>query len=189
MGQAFNKLGDVGHADAAFSAAVVLAPGNSTAQQGLAVTLLREGRPGDALTLLQRLDDGGSDPDLLLAEGTALDMLGRSAEAQAVYRRALRTSPADARLHGNLALSMAVTGDVPKALHEIELAIDAPQPDPRQTANSVMILAMAGQRQQAETQGVAALGTAQTAALIARAEAAAKAPDAPTRARALGLIQ
>jgi Flp pilus assembly protein TadD len=189
MGEAFNKLGDAPQAEAAFGAAAILAPNNAEAQRGLAIALLREGRVNEALPLLQYLDRRAPDADLLLAEGTALDMTGRSREAQAVYRRALKIAPADARLHGNLSLSLALVGDLPDALHEMALAIDAPEPDAREAANAVMVLTLAGQRQQAEAQGRDSVGAAETEILIARAESARGAPDAIGRARALGMIQ
>jgi Flp pilus assembly protein TadD len=194
MGEAFNMIGDAPQAEAAFAAAAILAPYNTEAERGLAISLLREGRLNEALPLLQRLDGRSlagraPDADLLLAEGTALDMTGRSREAQAVYRRGLKIAPADARLHGNLSLSLALVGDLPDALHEMTLAIDAPEPDAREAANAVMVLTLAGQRQQAEAQGRDSVGAAETEILIARAESARGAPDAIGRARALGMIQ
>jgi protein O-GlcNAc transferase len=189
MGEAFNKLGNAPQAEAAFGAAAILAPNNAEAQRGLAIALLREGRVGEALPLLQHLDGRTPDADLLLAEGTALDMTGRSREAQAVYRRALEIAPADARLHGNLSLSLALAGDLPEALREIALALNAPEPDAREAANAVMVLTLAGRRQQAEAQGRDSIGAAETEILIARAQFARGAPDAIGRARALGMIQ
>ena len=92
-------------------------------------------------------------PRLLRAEGTALDMVGQAREAQVVYRQALRLAPIDPNLHGNLALSLALTGDRADALNEMQAAVASPTPDPRQETNAILVLALTGNATAAEARG------------------------------------
>jgi len=188
MGAAFLAMNDAPRAEQAFRGALSSEPGDRTAQQGLALSLLAQGRPAEALPILQKLAAGSSDPRLLRAEGVALDMVGRPNEAQAVYRQALRLNPIDADLHGNLALSLALSGDAADAMTEMQAAIAAPEPDPRQNANSVLVLALTGNDDAARVRGDATVGPAATEVLLARAQQAAAATDPRARAMAIGLL-
>lgn len=188
MGEAFLGMNAPMRAEQAFRGALMLAPGDVGARRGLALSLLAEGRAAAALPELQKLAAGSTDPRLLRAEGTALDMLGRQAEAQAIYRKALRYAPIDADLHGNLALSLALSGDAQDALREMQAAIASPSPDPRQDANAVLVLALTGNDAAAEARGEATIGAAATQELLARADQARAATTPAARAVAIGLM-
>jgi len=188
MGTAFLAMNDAPRAEQAFRGALSSEPGDRIAQQGLALSLLAQGRAAEALPILKKLAAGSSDPGLLRAEGVALDMVGRPSEAQAVYRQALRLNPIDADLHGNLALSLALSGDAAGAMTEMQAAIAAPVPDPRQNANAVLVLALTGNDEAARVRGDATVGPAATEVLLARAQQAAAATDPRARAMAIGLL-
>ena len=188
MGDAFMDMNDPARAEQAFRGELVIDPGNLAAERGLALSLLAQSRASEALPILQRLAEGSSDPGLLRAEGTALDMAGRPGDAQAVYRRALNLAPVDPDLHGNLALSLALSGDAADALTEMQAAIAAPNPDPRQDANAVLVLALTGNAEAARTRGDATIGAVATEALLARAQQALTAADARSRAIAVGVL-
>jgi Flp pilus assembly protein TadD len=188
MGGAFLDTNDPARAEQAFRGALDIDPGDLASDHGLALALLAQGRAAEALPILQRLARGSSDPALLRAEGTALDMVGNPGAAQAVYRRGLRLAPIDADLHGNLALSLALSGDAAGALAQMQAAIASPNPDPRQNANAVLVLALAGNTAAARTRGNATIGSVATDALLARAEQAGAATDARSRAAAVGVL-
>ena len=188
MGQAFLDMNAPMSAEQAFRGALMLAPDDVTAKRGMALSLLAEGRAAEALPLLQQLAAHSTDPRLLRAEGTALDMLGRQTEAQAIYRKALSYAPIDADLHGNLALSLALSGDRPDALREMQAAIASPNPDPRQDANAVLVLALTGDDVAAQARGATTIGEAATHDLLVRADQARTATTAPARAIAIGLM-
>lgn len=188
MGDAFMDTNDPVRAEQAFRGEMVIDPGNLGAEHGLAVSLLAQSRASEALPILQRLAEGSSDPGLLRAEATALDMVGRPGDAQAIYRRALNVAPIDPDLHGNLALSLAISGDAAGALTEMQAAVAAPNPDPRQDANAVLVLALTGNAEAARTRGDATIGAASTEALLARAQQALSATDAKSRAIAVGVL-
>lgn len=188
MGEAFLDMNEPMRAEQAFRGALTLAPGDDATKRGLALSLLAQGRAAEALTLLQQVAADSTDPRLLRAEGTALDMLGRQSEAQAIYRKALGYAPIDADLHGNLALSLALSGDAQDALREMQAAIASPNPDPRQDANVVLVLALTGNVAAAQARGETTIGAAATQELLARADQARAATTAPARAVAIGLM-
>jgi tetratricopeptide (TPR) repeat protein len=188
MGDAFTDVNDPARAEQAFRGELAIDPHNATAERGLALALLAQNKAAEALPILQRLAQGSSDPRLLRADGTALDMVGRPGDAQAVYRSGLQFAPIDADLHGNLALSLALSGDAADALTEMQAAIASPNPDPRQDANAVLVLALTGNADAARTRGDATIGAAATEALLARAQQAVSAADARSRAIAVGVV-
>ena len=111
------------------------------ARHGLGVALLLQNRPAEALPSLEEAARGGNEARLWRDYGVALDLLGRNAEAQAAYRSGLGLNPADADLHGNLALSAAVGGDAGTAAAEARAAANSPRSGPRHRANAVLALA------------------------------------------------
>jgi Flp pilus assembly protein TadD len=188
MGETLLALDDAPRAEQAFRAALTLASGDANARRGLAQALLAEHHAEEALPILRELAAGSPDPRMFRAYGTALDLTGQPEAAQQVYRQGLQIAPADADLHGNLALSLAISGDTHGALQQMRAAIDAPDPDPRQEANAVLIMALAGQADTARERGDRALGAAATDVLLGRAAQARGATDARGRALALGVI-
>ena len=115
-------------------------------------------------------------------------MLGRSAEAQAVYRRGLTQTPADPDLHGNLALSLATSGNMAGAEAEIRAAVNLPNAPERELVNEVMLLAMAGQDAEARAAGMQFADPDRTEALMEQGHRAAAAETPGARAVALGTI-
>jgi Flp pilus assembly protein TadD len=187
LGEALLAAGDPVRAEQAFRAALLSGSAGPEAKRGLAAALLSEGRAADALPLLAA-DGAGEDVRMLRDRGVALDLLGRPAEAQAAYRAGLRLAPLDAALHGNLALSLAISGDSRGAVEEMRAALASPRPDARQEANAVLVLALIGQADAAWRHGVAAVGKADTTALMERAGHAQQATTLADRAAALGVM-
>lgn len=153
-----------------------------------AAALLSQRQVSEALPLLAALADEQPDPRRLRAYGVALDMAGRQTKAQAAYRRGLKLAPADANLHGDLALSLAIAGQMDAALGEMRAARLAPLPDSRQEVNSVLLLAVAEREDEARQQGNTTLGPARTEIVLRQASQVRAAPDAASRAAALDLL-
>ena len=187
MGEAYTNASDPQRAEQAYRGALALAPNDANATRGLGVALLAQNKPQDALPLFRKLDDGHADVRLLRAEGTALDLLGQGREAQAIYRRGLLLDPTDAGLHGNLALSLAITGDKAGALAELRAAIGSPKPDQRQEANGVLVLALIGRTDEARARGAQSIGVKETNALLERVDRA-RAADPGGKAWAIGVL-
>jgi alpha-1,2-mannosyltransferase len=181
-------LGASERAEQSFRATLALAPGNREASVGLAIALLSRGDPTAALTYIGPVARTSHSPRVLRNYGVALDMLGRSAEAQAVYRHALKETPADPDLHGNLALSLATSGDMAGAETEIRAAVNSPNAPERESMNEVMLLAMAGKDGEARAAGLKLADPGRTEALLEQGHRAAAAQDPGARAAALGTI-
>lgn len=188
LGQASMASGDPARAEQAFRAALAVDGASAAARYGFAVALLAQRHTSEALPLLAALADKQPDPRTLRTYGVALDMAGRQSEAQAAYRHGLGLAPADPNLHGNLALSLAASGQMQAAMAEMRAAQLAPLPDPRQEVNGILLLAIAGQDGEARRRGAALLGLARTEAVLRQAGQVRAASDAPARAVALGLL-
>ncbi|WP_245310354.1 tetratricopeptide repeat protein [Bradyrhizobium jicamae] len=86
-------------------------PDNVDAAIPLARALLARKSPGEALEVLDTvLLAAPGNLRALNAKGVVLDQEGRHHEAQALYRQALATEPANPMLLNNLRLSLAVEG-------------------------------------------------------------------------------
>ncbi len=188
LGEVQLELGRVPQAQQSFRAALVLAPGDATASADLAIALLASGQPAEALPLIEPVARGSHDPRVLRNYGVTLDMLGRSADAQAAYRRALTQFPADADLHGNLALSLAVSGDLAGAQQEMDAAINLPNAPAHLAASRVLLLAMEGQDGAARDAGRLLPNPADAETLIEQGHRAAAATTPAERAAILGLV-
>jgi Flp pilus assembly protein TadD len=186
-GETYIAMNQPLRAAAVFREALVLDGGSTEAKAGLAVAELAVGQPQEAATLLAPLANG-DDTRIIRNYGVSLDLLGRQTEAQAAYRRGLQIAPTDGDLHADLALSLAVGGDMVGAINEMESALASPKTHPWQRANQVLLLALAGHADVARALGERTLGANQTSDLLDRAERA-RAADTPTaRAAVLGLV-
>ena len=188
LGETQLSTGAAERAEQSFRSTLVLAPGNREASVGLSIALLKRGDPVAALPYIQPVAETSRSPRVLRNYGVTLDMLGRPAEAQAAYRRGLTETPSDPDLHGNLALSLASSGDMAGADTEIRAAVNSPSAPERELANEVMLLAMAGREADARAVGLKLAQPGRTDALVEQGRRAAAAQDAGARAAALGTI-
>ena len=187
------RLGDLHHAEgndvqseAAYRIALAAAPQDAGANGGLAAALLTQGRSAEALAILEPLAKDSLDARTLRNLGVALDMAGRQEEAQATYRRGLAVAPADADLHGNLALSLAISGDVEAALRSMRTAASLPAARTWQPANLVLLLTMAGREGEARAQA-AGMPPRTLATVLNQGRRARSAITPAARALALGV--
>ncbi len=127
LGQFFLAMGLDGFAGAQFAAAVAAAPALAAPRVMLATVLSRLGSPAAALPALesaQRMGGGrGARSRTEIVRGDILLALGRSAEAVAVYDRALSAStspPQIASLLASRARAKLQTGDVVGAAGDID---------------------------------------------------------------------
>jgi len=188
VGQALMAQGDPARAEQAFRAALALNGRLAGARSGRALAVLTQGHVTEALPMLAALANDQPTPQSLRAYGAALDMAGHQDEAQDAYHRGLALAPADANLHGNLALSLAAAGQMGAALDEMRLAQAAPLPDPRQDVNAVLLRAVTGQELEARRLGASLLGPARTEAVLRQARTVRAADDPSARATAFGLF-
>lgn len=188
LGDIRRAEGDPERAEASYRAALRASPTDRAAATGLASSVLAQGRGPEAVTLLEPLATGSSDPQLLANYGVALDMSGRQADAQAVYRRGLQKTPGNAPLNANLALSLAVSGDTAAALSSMDVAEMLAGDQGWATADKVLLLAYAGREADARALGAGRVGDGDLETLLARGRQARLATTPAARAAALGVM-
>ena len=78
-------------------------------------------------------------------EPAILDQMGRPAEARQAYRQALLLAPQEARLHANLGLSYAMTGELIQAEAHLRQAASLPGSTSKVRQNLALVLGLQGQ--------------------------------------------
>lgn len=151
LGRSLRRLGDYESARAAYQAALDLAPDNADALFGLGLTLLRLNEPE---TAIQHLDVAAAmrpdDPAIFNALGVAQDLTGAHVEAQMAYIKGLKTSPDDAALNNNHALSLALEGRFDEAVDLMNRLTGKPSVSRRDRQTLALIHALAGDLDAAE---------------------------------------
>jgi len=187
-----DRQGDAAGALRAYLEVVAADPSNAAARVAAAGGLLRRGDPASAglaeETLAPVAGPRSRDPRALRLRGVALDLLGRQAEAAEAYRRGIALAPADPDLRANLALSLAVAGQPGAAVEEARLAVGGPAASPAHRGNLVLVLMMAGRGTEARDEA-AVLPAGDREFLLDQGRRAAAAPDAASRAAALGIAR
>jgi tetratricopeptide (TPR) repeat protein len=107
LGAVFGSLGNYAEAERCCTAALALAPDNTTILLNLGIALLQQGKTSEAIAPLRRTVTGeNTNPEPHIQLGNALHLTGRHDEAIVCYEAALRISPNVARVHYNLAAAL-----------------------------------------------------------------------------------
>ena len=103
------------------------------------------GNLSQALETIQRAQTPDH-PDwrLLSAQGAILDQLGRSADARALYRKALQIQPNEPSVLSNLGMSYVLTGDLQTAESYLRKAAAQPDADGRIRQNLALVVGLQG---------------------------------------------
>jgi tetratricopeptide (TPR) repeat protein len=110
-GKASLKLDDIDAALGFFTRADEIAPGNARTKAGLAVAMVKEENPFDALRLFDEAERAGASlTDVASERALAFDLVGDNARAQALYRSVLAHGE-NAEASRRLAVSLAISGD------------------------------------------------------------------------------
>lgn len=111
----------------------------------------------DAGDLKQALDvlSRAHQPDkpswrILMAQGAVLDQMGRSADARSYYETALKIVPEEPSVLSNLALSYALSNDLPTAEGLLRRAYASPKATMRVRQNLALVLALEGKYDEAQ---------------------------------------
>lgn len=123
LGAAYHRLGRLEEAAAEYRAVLAADPRIVRAEYNLGLVLLDLGRPHDAVVRLQRAVSVTRDPDGYIALANAHRALGRTDEAIAQYREALRASPQSALAHTNLALAFLEVDRLEDAARHLRQAV------------------------------------------------------------------
>jgi Flp pilus assembly protein TadD len=139
------QAGDMDKASEGFRKALELAPDRIDARVGLGRIYLGRHQPNQALVEFQAVI--AADPKnvrALNAVGIALDLVGRSREAQQSYRAALALKPDDRAARNNLGLSLALSGAYDQAIAELSKLTLEPGATPRMRQNLALALGLKG---------------------------------------------
>ena len=134
-GQAFEKV----------SHFVAAHPNDAGLGLELAKCHLSSGRPEAGEILARGVVEGHQDmSEAHTVLGVALDRMGLSAEAVVEHTKAAQLAPLSATAHSNLALALALNGDLPGALETARRSITMPGADIRVRQNLAFLEALNG---------------------------------------------
>ncbi len=155
MDDAIDVYARVGKTSAARPAAVL----------GLTRAYLALSQPAKALDYAEEaVQLSPQDARAVIARGVSLDMLDRHTEAQAAYRAVLRAAPLSVAARNDLALSLAMTGQLAEALAFIEPMARSPAAKPQTRQNLALIYGLMGDSGRAAAMSRMDLDEATTAA-------------------------
>jgi len=144
-GDVLLEMGSVNEAIVSYNNALIRNGQTVPALLGLARAYLKTGKPALALDPLNKAYAlSPDDPKVLLLQGVAKDISGEHAEAQAWYRRGLAAAPNDPALTGNLALSLALSGDYNSAIAALQPVAMAPGGSPQERQTLALIYGLRG---------------------------------------------
>jgi Flp pilus assembly protein TadD len=131
--------------------AVLANPYDFNLKGALGNALAGNGQYDEALNMFQQAHT----PDkpnwrVLSAQGAVLDQMGRPQDARKYYQTALRLSPDEPSVLSNLAMSYALTGDLPAAERTLEKAAKNPKADARVRQNLALIVGLQGRYSDSE---------------------------------------
>jgi Flp pilus assembly protein TadD len=117
----------------------------------MARALLASGVNADAAAMVADLRQRApADPRVQALAGILADREGRHVEAQAAYRAAMAADPDDLRSANNLALSLALTGDLREAIRVQTEVARRPEATLTMRQNLALLYALAGRMDMAE---------------------------------------
>jgi Flp pilus assembly protein TadD len=143
-------------------------PNNRTVLGEYGRALAEAGDYQQALDVLGRAHSPDQ-PDwhVLSAQGAVLDQMGRHAEAQRYYLTALKIVPDEPSVLSNLALSYALSKDLPNAEATLRRAEASHPADPRVRQNLALVVGLQGRFAEAEQIAAADLSPDLAAANVA----------------------
>jgi hypothetical protein len=144
-GRAALGTGDTQAAVGFFGRAEEISPRSWQPQAGMGAAAAAMGDPQGALTYFGRAQQyGATQLQIAVDRGLAFDLIGDQAKAQSDYRAALSGGDAN-EARRRLALSLAISRDIPAAAQTIEPLLQ--RRDPEAVRVNAFILALAGDRE------------------------------------------
>ena len=163
LGEAQLGTGAIDDAVQTFSKVGAKSSAQVGAQLGLERAYLMLRDPARALNYADSVNAlAPNDKRVQIGRGVALDMLGRHAEAQACYRKAVAIDPHDIAARSDLALSLALTGGFDEAIRIMTPIAREPSATPRLRQNLALIYGLRGDAPAARTLSRVDLDATQT---------------------------
>ncbi|MBY0502088.1 MAG: tetratricopeptide repeat protein [Alphaproteobacteria bacterium] len=137
-----------------FNKTIGLFPNSAGAYAGLGAVFLAIDQPENAISSYDRaLQIDPRSAKAWNGHGIAKDMLGDHECAQANYRAAMEIDPNNPSYEANLALSMAIAGNVTESIHILERLSRCPNVTPRVRQNLALAYGLAGDMRMAKKVG------------------------------------
>ncbi|OJW51455.1 MAG: hypothetical protein BGO67_06840 [Alphaproteobacteria bacterium 41-28] len=137
-----------------FEKAITLFPRSSRVYAGLGLVYILVDQPENAINSFDgALKLNPRNANAYNGYGMALDMIDEHETAQANYRAALELDPTNISYESNLALSMALCGNVHEAIHILERLVRSPNVTPRIRQNLSLAYGLAGDMKMAKKIG------------------------------------
>ncbi len=154
LGMALVDANSVTEAKHTFEKALSLFPKSPSALIGMGVVYLLIDQPENAMSSFElALKREPRNAKALNGYGIAYDMIGNHKCAQANYRAAMEIDPRNISYEGNLALSMALSGQEREAIRILERLSNSPQVTPRIRQNLSLAYGIAGDLKMAKKMG------------------------------------
>ena len=176
QGDALNGLGQTDEAEASYRAALAIQPTLVPAEIGLGRCVLPHDPQSAEGLFLQASINAPRNPTAFIDLGVARDLMHRHADAQIAYRQALAVDPQQIAAQVNLALSLAMSGRGEEAVRMMRPLAEAPRASRKLHHDFAAVLAMSGQRAEAERILSADLPPAEVAQAIASYSSAVDQP-------------
>jgi Flp pilus assembly protein TadD len=166
--QALRAVGQRAQAAAVLEQAAIRNPGDRAVLGAYGRALADNGNFQQALDVLNRAHTQDQ-PDwrILSVQGAVLDQMGRHAEAQRYYASALRLKPDDPSVLSNLALSYALSKNLPQAEATLRRAAEQHDAEPKVRQNLALVVGLQGRFQEAESIARGDLSSAEASANVA----------------------
>ena len=166
--QALRASGQRPQAAAVLEQASINAPKNTAVLGAYGRALADTGNHQQALEVLGRAHTPDQ-PDwrILSAQGAVLDQMGRHEEAQRHYSAALKIVPDESSVLSNLALSYALSKNLPRAEATLRKASERHDAEPRVRQNLALVVGLQGRFAEAETIARGDLSPEEAAANVA----------------------
>lgn len=166
--RALRGLGQRAQAAAVLEQSAIHNPKNRALLGAYGRALADDGRYKEALEVLGRAHTPDQ-PDwrILSVQGAVLDQMGRHQDAQRHYASALRLKPNEPSVLSNLALSYALSKDLPKAEATLRQAAAQPGAEPKVRQNLALVVGLQGRFKEAEAIARGDLSPSEAAANVA----------------------
>ncbi|HUX78881.1 MAG TPA: tetratricopeptide repeat protein [Alphaproteobacteria bacterium] len=154
LGMALIDANALNESKLTFEKAIALFPKCSEAYAGLGLVYILIDQPENAINSFDTaLKLNPRNATAYNGYGMALDMVDEHETAQLNYRAAMELNPTNISYESNLALSLALCGNVTEAIHILERIVRSPDVTPRVRQNLALAYGLAGDMKMAKKIG------------------------------------
>jgi Flp pilus assembly protein TadD len=188
LAAAYNDAGRTADTLKTFRSVLAKDPSNGAALMGLGSTLIKTGALDKGIEAFENAAPQLNSPVAYTRLGVAYTQAGKVKEACTALERAHKLAPDDLDITTNLALASALASDYDKAVTLMREVTASSGVQPQHRHNLVLVLALAGQPDQAREAARQILKPGEIETLLSRAATIRGMSEPKARAKALGTI-